>query len=382
MPSQSLAGAIHRRTSFPIALIFTAITICVGSASPCRAAINPADPGLADAKAYGQEKIPNNGASALCVECHTENPQKGFGTHFVLNRLSGELRQTNSGGGWKEGAWGVRDEGQFFKIRPWLVTEGGNGGTSKYGEVDTWLSVMFIGSDPVLAAEACRPETTSANMAKMEMICESCHSVRVNVLGRYNLLATPTDSLVMDDFNQGRITPLCVGCHGFLYQDDGGAANGLNANWTDVRNFSEITGQRRGNNEVHYVRGQRYPRNHHVMTGDAIDLPLVQAKLLVRDVETMDPLLIEKPIRTDSRKGTMPVRLQPQPPMILSADPTALHCLNCHQPAHKGEPSMGAAIVTGQELGGKDTGFGIDRISDGKAWGKFSDAKFCILCHE
>ena len=37
------------------------------------AAINPADPGLAHADAYGQTDIANNGASALCVQCHGES---------------------------------------------------------------------------------------------------------------------------------------------------------------------------------------------------------------------------------------------------------------------------------------------------------------------
>ncbi|GAB6063284.1 hypothetical protein [Deferrisoma palaeochoriense] len=351
-------------------------------AAAAGAAINPADPGLAKADAYGEKGIPNNGASALCVECHTENPTPGKGTHFVLNALTGTLRRTNSGGGWPDAMWGVRDAGEFFKITPWLEEDWGNGGSSKYGDADTWESVVYTGGEAVIAAEACRSETNPAAMGALELICESCHNLRVNIEGRYNLLAKVTSSPVPDDTVEGGHAPLCVGCHGFLYQDDGGEANSLHSNWNDPRNWSHVAGRRRGNNERHYIRGIAKPRNHHVMTGDVIDFPLAEAGLLVRDVDVLSPNMVSKPIRTDSRKGTMPIREVPLPPIVLPSDPYNLHCVTCHAPGHGGDPSMGAAILRGENLGGKDRGLGIDRIFDGKEWGRYADVKFCGSCHE
>ena len=359
-----------------------AFLVSIGLGAPAPGAINPASPGLPAADAYGEEGIPNNGASAMCVECHTENPVPGSGTHFVLNSLAGELRTTHSGGGWPEAAWGIREAGEFFKITPWIEEEWGTGGFSRYGDTETWESVVYAGGEPVIAAEACRLEQSPSAMAGLEIICESCHSLRMNVEGRYNLLAKVTSSPTPDDTVEGGHAPLCVGCHGFLYQDDGGVANSINSNWNDPRNFSLAAGRRRGNNEVHYIRGKPYPRNHHVMTGDAIDVPLARAGLLLRDVDVLSPDLVNRPIRTDWRKGTMPIRPQPLPPIVLPSDPYNIHCVTCHAPGHGGEPSMGAAILRGENLNGRDIGYGIDRIADGKEWGRYSDSRFCGCCHE
>lgn len=354
----------------------------VSSSLPAVGAVNPLDPGLPDAKAYGQAAIPANGASALCVECHAENPKAGMSTHFVLNFLSGQLRHTNSGGGWQEGNWGVRDKGEFFKVSKWEESLGGSGGYSKYGDAEKWDSVVYLQSEDQTYSPTSRVESQLANMGKYELICESCHSLKFNVEGRYNLLSRIVSSDQPDQKLEGGVADLCVGCHGFLYHDDGGAANSINANWSDPRNVSEITGQRRGNNEVHYISGQRYPRNHHVMTGDSIDMPVVNAGLTVRDVKVLDPGMVSSPIRTDSRKGTMKMRVQPLPPMLLPVNPASLNCVTCHARGHGGELSMGAAILIGHNLRGKDTGYGIDRISDGKPWGRFNDTAFCGACHE
>jgi hypothetical protein len=92
--------------------------------------------------------------------------------------------------------------------------------------------------------------------------------------------------------------------------------------------------------------------------------------------------MVSSPIRTDSRKGSMPVRALALPPIALPSDRAHLHCVTCHAPGHGGEPTMGAAILRGVDLGGKDVGYGIDRIFDGKEWGRFRDGNFCTLCHE
>ncbi len=371
-----------RRPAGPARFVAWVFPAVLGAALCARAAINPADPGLPRADAYGQTGIPNNGASALCVECHTENPTPGRGTHFVLNALTGVLRTTHSGGGWPDAMWGVREGGEFFKITPWTEDDWGNGGSSKYGDARTWESVVYVGGEPVIAAEACRPEDSPQAMAELEIICESCHNLRVNVEGRYNLLAKVTSSPTPDDTVEGGHAPLCVGCHGFLYQDDGGKANAAHLNWNDPRNFSRITGGRRGNNERHYIKGRIYPRNHHVMTGDAITPELARAGLLLRDVDVLSPDLVQHAIRTDWREGTMPIREQVVGAIVLPSDPANLHCVTCHAPAHGGEPSTGASILRGEDLQGRDSGYGIDRIYDGRGWGRFADIRFCGQCHE
>lgn len=360
------------------------ILICICYSLTALAAINPASPGLAKSNAYGEEGIPNNGSSAICVECHTENPKPNFGTHFVVNDLASELRETNSGGGWNDAMWGIRDNGEFLKISPWAEEYGGSGGLSKYGNSTNWESVMFIGNGgavEILAAESVRQVTMPEEMAELEIICESCHSLRVNVEGRYNLLSNMTDSIFLDDSVDGAVASLCVGCHGFLYQNIQVEANSLNTNWLDPRNISLAAKDRRGNNELHYISALPYPRNHHVMTGDIIDHPIVNAGLTIRDVNVLSSDLVSIPIRTDSRKGTMPIREIPLPPLSLPTDPLNLHCLTCHAPAHGGDRTMGAAILRGENLLGLDGGFGIDRISDGKEWGRFRDSEFCLACH-
>jgi hypothetical protein len=356
------------------------LCLCLLSSGTARGAINPASPGLARADAYGEKGIPNNGASALCVECHTANPTPGSGTHFVLNAAVGALRPTHSGGGWDTGAWGVREGGEFFKASPWIEEEWGNGGSSRYGDTDTWESVVYLAPEGIVGAEAARAEPSLPRLAPLEVICESCHSLRVNVEGRYNLLCKVTNSPTLDDTVEGSVAPLCVGCHGFLYQAD--EANAVHANWNHSDNFSLVSGTRRGNNERHYIGGQPYPRNHHVMSGDVVVEELARAGLLLRDVAVLSREMESRPIRTDSHKGSMPVRLAALPPLVLPANPAQLHCVTCHAPGHGGDPSMGAAILRGEGLGGKDLGFGIDRIADGKEWGRYRDVQFCGRCHE
>jgi hypothetical protein len=276
----------------------------------------------------------------------------------------------------------VREKGEFFKITPWLEAEFGSGGSSKYGDAETWESVVYVGSEGTLGAENARKETTLAKMATLEIVCESCHSLRANVAGRYRLLCKVTSSATEDDLVEGATAVLCVGCHGFLYQDDAGAANSLNANWNDPRNLNPITGGRRGNNEVHYINGKPYVRNHHVGTGDAIDTPLAAAGLLMRDVEVIDARSISMPINRASRKGTYPVKATPLAPILAPQDPAFLHCVTCHAPGHRGDRTLGAALLRGVGLNGKDRGVGIDRIVDGLEWGRFSDGRFCGSCHE
>jgi len=346
-------------------------------------AINPADPGLADASAYGQKAIKNNGSSSLCVECHSENPSQQMASHFVMNYDGVSLRITNSGGGWDGSYYGVRDAGQFFKITPWTVSEGGNGGTSKYGDSKTFDSYKYEESRIGDTNDDTSFSSMSPSMfSEKEIICESCHSLRTNVEGRYNLLAYVTNSPYIGDNINGSIADLCVGCHGFLYHDDGGVTNYLNINWVDPRNLSRITQLRRGGNGRHYIAGVLTPRNHHVMSGDAIDIPLANAGLLMRDVSTMSPELISNPIRTDSPKGSMPVSPVAALPIVLPENPLNLHCVTCHSAGHSGEPSLGAGILRGENLGGMDSGRGLDRISDGRLYGNYDDRKFCRLCHQ
>jgi hypothetical protein len=360
-------------------LLFSAV-FDGGSAA---AAINPADPGLADAEAFLRKGIPNNGASALCVECHTENPTPGYGTHFVMNALTGELRLTHSGGGWDKAAWDIREGGEFFKLAPWDPAEGGNGGSSKYGDTDTWETVVFSGNDVVLlGAERGRQEPDALQFINLELICESCHNIRVNIEGGRHLLARLVNNEeVVGERIQGSAADLCVGCHGFLYQDDGGIANSLNRNWNDPRGVNLISGLKRGNNEVHSIAGLPYARNHHVMTGDVIVAELADAGLLLRDVRTLDAGSVSAPIRTDSKVGAMPLRDTAVLPIVLPANREFLHCVVCHAPGHGGDPTTGASILVGTELSGSDSGMGIDRISDGRTWMNFRDRFLCGKCH-
>ncbi|MHB8765126.1 MAG: hypothetical protein ACYDA8_12445 [Deferrisomatales bacterium] len=152
------------------------------------AGVNPADPGLPRALTPWGASLDGRNFSSLCVGCHTENPSARTsapaamavgdtevmyrGSHFMRNRLDGVDRFTDparaapvASGGWE-------------KVTAWATA-----GLSKYGVVATGQSV-----------------TGSAG----ELICESCHNLRMN--GGRRLL------LDVWSITSGEAT-LCSGCH-------------------------------------------------------------------------------------------------------------------------------------------------------------------------
>jgi hypothetical protein len=354
------------------------ISVLFIPASLSLAAINPLDPGLATARAYGGKKLPNNAASSICIDCHSYNPTAGYGSHFVayVNPATNKVRSTNSGGGWEKAAFGIRDGGEFFKISKWDSDCLGSGGVSKYAEAATWRTVIFNEDSPATAVPGKKFESSKGAMAQAELICESCHSMLYSVPGTALLLAKITDGGDQRIPLEGRTSPLCVGCHGFLYQDN--RANSVNPNWDDPRNESEITGKKRGNNEIHLASDKNYPQNHHVMTGDNIVKSLAEQGLLSRPVTVLSEEMVRKPINT--KKGPYLIS-PPLDPMKYPSEDGALNCMTCHTPGHWGNLSIGATILIGNDLCDLEPGLGLNRISDGRGYGKFRDANFCQLCH-
>ncbi|TAL16669.1 hypothetical protein EPN96_08380 [bacterium] len=360
---------------------FAAVFVCalLIPAALSLAAINPLDPGLAVARAYGGKKLPNNAASSLCIDCHSYNPTAGYGSHFVayIDPSSNKLRSTNSGGGWEKAAFGIRNEGEFFKISKWDSGCLGAGGVSKYADAATWRTVIFDTGSPLGSEVPGKKfESSKGAMAQAELICESCHSMLFSVPGTALLLSKITDGDDQTNPLEGKTSPLCVGCHGFLYQDN--KANSVNPNWDDPRNECEITGNKRGNNEIHLASYKNYPQNHHVMTGDNIVNSLAEHGLLSRPVTVVASEMVRKPINT---KNGPYLITPPLSPMKYPSEDGALNCMTCHTPGHWGELSIGATILIGEDLSDLEPGLGLNRISDGRGQGKFRDANFCQLCH-
>ena len=109
----------------------------------------------------------NNNYSAVCVACHTRNPSArtadpaGFGSHFIYGGAA--LLTGNKG---------------LEKLTPWIA-----GGSSRYGR--TGDNVNLVG-------------------AVGEMICESCHNMRLN---------SGPNKLLVNDNETTDPSALCEGCH-------------------------------------------------------------------------------------------------------------------------------------------------------------------------
>ncbi len=135
-----------------------------------RAGINPADPGLPTAQAYGTSYA-GNAASAMCVDCHTPNPKPNAGTHFVAHYDGSGVRTTQNLSYEKTDAW--------------------SGGAA-------YLSRYASPAPPDPAARSVTGQTG-------EIICESCHNLVHNAAGGNNLL---------EGFRESQDpSALCEGCH-------------------------------------------------------------------------------------------------------------------------------------------------------------------------
>jgi hypothetical protein len=365
-----------------LGMLLTGIAFLTGTAA--LAGINPADPGLPTGVTANK-----NINSAMCVDCHTQNPKNNLGTgsHYV-NTL-GTAGATNSGGSGVQNSGGaaalvLRDAGQYFKITNWAVgtTPATTGWPSKYrnnaativNQAPQLVSVVkTMNNTSVLAIDA----TVAAGA---DIICESCHNVVGNVSGGNNLLST------QQEWQNNTESTLCVGCHGFMYTNDGTAAtaNGSNLNYANARNNDEVAGSgKRGNNEVHWIQNVAYPQNHHVMTGDVINGTTAGAGLL-----WTDNLIVHYSDTTDnaSTKGTYAQRASWLNNLTKSTDATrGLNCTNCHAPAHGQGGSAAASILRNATYSTAPAAGGLARISDRSAgslqWKRINDLGFCGQCH-
>ncbi len=136
-------------------------------AAAAPAGINPADPGLPTADAYGTSYA-GNAVSALCIDCHTANPKVG-GSHFV-DHFDGTAVKATGNTAWQ-------------KLDAWP-----SGALSKYGST----------APPAPSAQS---QTGLAG----EVICESCHNLVTNAAGGNNLVEG-----YRDDADP---SALCEGCH-------------------------------------------------------------------------------------------------------------------------------------------------------------------------
>lgn len=146
------------------------------------AGLNPADPGLPAAQAYGVS-YDNNKNSSLCIDCHGYSPmskrsgEPNQGSHFVAHFDGNLVRTTNA----LNPALGV------LKISQWTAS----GASSKY-------------------AKPSPPDVNAVSVTGQsgDMICESCHNLVKNVANTKRLvdLYLPTDPSTSS-------SPLCSACH-------------------------------------------------------------------------------------------------------------------------------------------------------------------------
>lgn len=362
------------------------MVISIAMAMHAHAGLNPANPGLPTAVYNGAGGIPNNQFSAMCVDCHTRNPRPDSGSHFVATSVGASgAAKTRTGGGWgtamQHSQKGIRMDGSYLRINRWPVDQY-PGGYSKYGSTANQRSYTY-GPDGNATGLV---DNVAANYATREIICESCHNITLNVPGGNNLLAKAKPNIA-GTMSTGLPPTICVGCHGFMYTENPANAavgGGHAAKYNSPYNLNEITGAKRGNNQIHFINGQPMAQNHHVTELDSATNALAAAGLLNRDVLTADIEMITVPV--SMRPGTQ----MPAKPDIQYYDfkrPGILGCEGCHASGHGGNLYMGTGILrdtsnlTPGEM--RDPEGSTCRFGEcGKLWGSFNDGEFCMDCHQ
>lgn len=355
------------------------------------AGINPASPGLptaVDITLAGATA--NNGASALCVDCHTVNPKglSGMGTHYVNVNQNGA---TSSGGSGINSlnAITTRDNGAYFKVTLWST--GGSTGASwpsKYGNA----AVSMVNTAPVVNSVALAAgrfnstvQGTAATFAGYDIICESCHNVVGNDDGGNNLL----ESIPLNNYQTPAIADLCVGCHGFMYSNNPTIWTATQAeaiNDADSRNANEVAGGTpKGNNEWHWIRGTAFQQNHHVMTGDAINSAMAAVGALWTDNVIVS--YTDKPISNASSLGTYPQKATWTASTGMAKPAAGVNCTNCHTQAHGNFGSPAASILRGGAYSAVTAEASpymrrIGPATERNAWKKIKDLDYCNQCHE
>lgn len=326
------------------------------------AAINPAAPGLPAANAYGQVGIPNNEASAMCVDCHTRNPAvrtaPAFangntptradvnGSHYVMETPV----LAHSGGGWSDDRWlGAQyKNGKYMKVSAWGLSTDPNFS----GVFSKWSNGSYV-SLPAWSAAAPTPIT----VGDYGMICESCHNIRINVPvptgfpageGNRKLLAWTTNN--MND----TASHLCEGCHAKM----------------------KATATAGNNDGGNFLNAQGTGRDHHVVNGDPINAALAATGRLwgkawawgavtaVQMGNPVEPTSYSNYIRGDAlTTGDID---------FAAASSANITCSNCHR-AHNAQTITGGLILksgNGTVLSGTgtttttDVNYGLQRQFD------------------
>lgn len=379
------------------------LLLIIGAASmlaaPAIAGINPASPGLPTADT-GNFTAANNGASSMCVDCHTFQPKAG-GSHYVsvgafAAGSGADGGSTNSGGSGidQNGAIVERDNGAYFKLSLWSkdpantdwpsTTDLGAATYSKYRSGNASVAFATVNGTRTASADG-----TASNYAGYDVICESCHNIVVNDAGGNNLLVAQ----VTNDFEDTDTAYICVGCHGFMYTNSlfnpvGGSGTGVqtaqggNANYGSALNTNEVSGGSKGNNEIHWIKGTAYFQNHHVMTGDDINATTAGVGILWTDNVVVS--YTDAPMSNASANGSYPQKATWAITGAANVKPSGggLTCTNCHTPAHGMSGSPGASILRGATYTAARA-TAISRIGDtANSWKKIDDKTFCNQCHQ
>lgn len=385
-----------------LVLATCSLALCFGAAV---AGMNPNDFGLA-----GGVALYNPMKSRICTDCHTRIPgsptvANGYGSHFVT---AGAAHDTQSGGGWTGSKNGVRTGGQFFRLNAWPI-----GGTySKYGGTGTDNTSYYTAATDNQAGLAISSTTLTAytGATGREMICESCHNVVKNVAGGNNLVAPLTavysangagaaSAVQVTNWQNGDDSPLCVGCHGFMYSAYKGPSAGTTANDRgtrigDTRNQIDGGTALRDVNHSHTINGVGYHQNHHVMAGDSLMNTwaadgVYWADTLVKDEAASGwgnggSALSTTAAASAPWRGTMPMLgTWNTDGGKVKGGATNFTCVSCHNP-HFGDLSAGASILRDTDSA-SSTGAAATAVSKlsetPRGWMTINDQKYCNDCH-
>lgn len=156
--------------------------------------------GLAQSKGYGAANpaVLENGASAMCVDCHTASPVRNANPDVALFPATYPHRALRAGS-----HFAIHFDGTAVRLsqyteaaRPLRTSAWPSGGRSKFAKPAPPAANAASVNDLLV------PTTWDQ---RGELICESCHSLVRNVAGGNNLLET---SLPAADPSL-----LCQGCH-------------------------------------------------------------------------------------------------------------------------------------------------------------------------
>lgn len=393
--------------------------------APALAAINPATLNLPAADVwggFGTGSIASNGASSMCVDCHTDNPlvqrvNAGFGT-MLYGWQTDETTHagthyvgaaTNSGGGQTiAGVVTARDQGQYFRLDAWSATGSGDAfgdgfdGYSKYAAADgtTYGYNAAVGALAASVNTVQVVDTGLATYQPLNLICESCHSITGGAVAGSNKLLGESGS---PDATTGKLstvqTGMCEGCHGDMTSQWTGTDTGngnMGGNNQPERNNHHVLSFTLSTNadlNANWISDQKAAWSGNVGIGVATEA--VNGLLWSRAASATGPDRTMSPRPSYTSGGQYnEIGYKVKLPAtdwdggLAGVGATNFNCTDCHAYGHGGWSETGARILRngeGVDEAGRAGASGTTRLFDVAPAAMTvytNDQGFCEGCHE